>query len=492
MTAFAGRISSRPSLWEVPVWIGATGVAAVAGAAAAKGGGLVMVGVAAAVLAVGYLFSTRRTGVALAIVLLYLGLLDGYLRLRSGHANLTLARDVLLYAVAGGVLVRAVVTGRRLELPPLSGWVLAFVVVVGVQVANPAAQSLGTSLAGIRPHLEFVPLFFLAYWTMRDARSLRVFLALLLTVGAANGVVGYVQSTLTPNQLASWGPGYRERVLGQQGFVGGGRAFYDKAGNVRVRPLGLGADAGFAGQLGVIALPAGLALFAIARRMRTRFLVASLLALTALGVFTSQTRAGVIASVVAVIGYAALASVSRRWWTGLAALAAGALLVLVLVSLVAPRTTVGSSNHYGSLTPSSVLKSTQKERPLSVVGDYFRKYPLGAGMGKAGPAAGRSKNKERLNSETEFSYLIAELGIPGLVTFLAFQLYLIGLAIRRSRRVPFAARPMTAAVAAPMLAMVPLWFVTATSATAPLSPYFWFAAGTFAFWFVRSPDQQAV
>lgn len=488
MTALATRLRSGLA-WEVPIWLAMAGISASVVIVTAPHGSLVVVGAGAALVAVALLCITRRTGRALALVLLYLGLADGYVKLRTGVAATTLIRDVLLYAIVVGILLRASVHGTRLETPPLLGWILFIIAVVGVQLANPANESIARALAGLRPHLEFVPLFFLAYWTVRDRRALRTFLVLLLSIGAINGVVGYVQSNLSSQQLAAWGPGYRDRVLGQGDFVGAGRTFLDDAGNQHIRPLGLGSDANFVGQLGILAIPAGLALIGLASRARLRALAIALLALTVLGVATSQTRAAVIASVLAVVGYAALAGVSRRWWATVLAIAAGALVAVAVVSALRSSAETGAFDRYRSFKPKEVLESTQKERPLNLARDYLTEFPLGAGIGKSGPAAGFSGgNPARLNGETEFSYLTTEVGIPGLLAFLSFHLFLVSLAVRRYRRVrDEEARSMLAAVSASLIAIIPLWFATATTANTPLSPFIWFAAGVLAFWLVALP-----
>ena len=63
---------------------------------------------------------------------------------------------------------------RQFTWPPLTGWVLAFVVLVLIQIPNPNGGTLVHSLAGVRQDLEFVPLFFLAYLYVRTKKALRV------------------------------------------------------------------------------------------------------------------------------------------------------------------------------------------------------------------------------------------------------------------------------------------------------------------------------
>jgi len=487
MTAFAARLSGGRTE-ELPIWVAMAGISAAVVIIGARAGPLAVAGAGAGLVAVGLLCTTRHTGWALGLVLLYLGLADGYVKLRTGVAATTLVRDVLLYAIVVGFLLRASVRGTRLELPPLTGWVVLIVAVVGVQLANPGNESVGRAVAGLRPHLEFVPLFFLAYWTVRDTRALRTFLVLLLSIGAINGIVAYVQSNLTPNELAAWGPGYTDQVLGQDSFAGAGRTFYDKEGNQRVRPPGLGGDTGFGGRLAILAIPAGLALLGLASRSRWRVLVVALLALTVVGVVTSQARAGVVASALAVLGYAALASVSRRWWATVLGVTAGALVAVAMVSLVTSRAQTGAFDRYDSLTPKTILDSTQEEHPLSVTREYLTEFPLGAGIGKSGPASGLGDIALGYNSETAFSYLTTEVGIPGLLAFLGFHLVLVSLVVRRCREVGESeARSMVAAVGAPLIAMISLWFITPTTANSPLSPYIWFAGGVLAFWLIKVP-----
>src|SRR5205085_10111919 len=96
-------------------------------------------------------------------------LLDGIVRLKTGGQAATLVRDVVLYSVAIGVALRA---RGPFRLPAMGGWVVAWIALVVVQLANPADQSVGHAVASMRQHLEFVPLFFLGYALLRTYVSL--------------------------------------------------------------------------------------------------------------------------------------------------------------------------------------------------------------------------------------------------------------------------------------------------------------------------------
>src|ERR1700722_5606296 len=73
-----------------------------------------------------WMFFSERYERTLAVLLLYLGLLDGFLKLKTGSTIATLGRDVLLYSIALGVLVRAMLRRQALPSPPLLFGVVAW------------------------------------------------------------------------------------------------------------------------------------------------------------------------------------------------------------------------------------------------------------------------------------------------------------------------------------------------------------------------------
>ena len=151
------------------------------------------------------------------MLMLYLGLLDGYLKLESGSGYVTLVRDILLFAIVVGLLVRSQVDGRRLSLTAALGLGYRLRRVrPGADRQSPRRHAWPFA-CGLRPHLEFVPLFFLGYRPSRCCAPLSV-CAYVTLPSVANGIVGYVQFHLTPAQLASWGPGYAQRVIGTGAF----------------------------------------------------------------------------------------------------------------------------------------------------------------------------------------------------------------------------------------------------------------------------------
>jgi hypothetical protein len=425
--------------------------------------------------------------VTLAVVMLYLGLLDGVIKLKLDNPVATLGRDVLLYSIVFGAVARMALSKRSVKLPPLSGFVLAFVVIVLVQIFNPGTDGILRGLAAARPHLEFVPLFFFGYILMREPRLLRMFLLLLCVIAAANGIVSLIQFNLTPDQLSSWGPGYDKLINGAGDLSG--RTFFDATtGTKFLRPFGLGPDTGFGGYVGVLAVPAMLALFATADRRWAGRLGAPLSVGILLAIATSQTRSAVIASIVALVAFCALALASRRSVLALLGVVA---LVSLMVSVAGSLAGTGNGaalGRYDSISPGNVLGSTISSRggSLGLLPKYVERYPLGAGLGHVGPGASlattTTARTDPLNGETEFNFLVIEVGVAGLLVFLVLQLRLLALSTRLRRVADPETRLLLAGCAASLFGIAASWITGPVSAGTPTSPFLWFTAGILAYW----------
>lgn len=360
-----------------------------------------------------------------------------------------------------------------------------------VQLLNPLSPSLHVSLLGLRPHLEWVPLFFFGYALMRTPYRLQAFLVLLLALAAVNGVVSFIQYELSPEQLAAWGPGYKEIILGSSRVSG--RVYYDIAGG-HVRPPALGSDAGFGGRIGFLAVPAALALIVGAHSHRWRCMGLLMAGGVALAVITSQERTVLIAAFVATVAFAAFSTISGKGLRVVVALTVAALVGYGVVHFVANSSQSDPFTRYSTIAPGRLIGSVTQDRgsSLAALPNSFLETPLGVGMGRSGPAArllgtGAGAPDQTNNSETEINFLLNELGVPGLVVLFGLSLTVILATFRVVRRLAQRdTRMLVAAVAAPLVAIFVIWISTAPSATTPLSPYMWFASGTLAYWWGQS------
>ena len=366
-------------------------------------------------------------------------------------------------------------------------------ILIFIEVLNPDDGSLYHSLAGVRQDLEFIPLFFLAFAFVRSTKALRMFAILLAVIAAANGVTNIVQFRESPQQLASWGPGYKERVLGTAQFSAAGRAFYS-GGQQHTRPFGLMGDAGTGGLVCALALGAILALGSLRKRRRYVVLAGLAGTLAVAGVLTSQGRAVVVGSVVVLLAYALLSATTGRGMAS--ALAASA---LVGVAALAVSVIIGSGSgaapvRYQGLTPAGIIQLTNQNRGSSFrkIPDNFVHYPFGGGLGTGGPAAGVSgAPTSGADTENEISYLTVEAGIPGMLLVVGFTLAVCGLGIKYCRHEPDPeARILLAAIIAPVVGILVLYSVNVPTPTTPGGPYLWAVGGIAAYWFIVRPAER--
>jgi hypothetical protein len=499
VSAIARRLPGRPA-----PQLGAQVVAGVLIAAATAAltwfivGHSTQAGAAALVAALGaaWFATTRRIELALALLMLYLGLLDGYLKLSTGSNLVTFARDILLYAIVVGQLVRATVTRRPLPLPPLSGWVIAFVVIVFAQMLNPADGSLYHSLSGVRQHLEFVPLFFLAYAYVRTPRALRIFVVLLLVIAAANAAANFVEFHLTPAQLATWGPGYAARINGTGQFQFSGRVFFDSAGNTHVRPFGLLSEAGAGGIAAAFAVGGVLWLARRFTRLRSLLLALGMAIAVTVALVTSEGRGAILCGFAVAIGYAMLTAKARGRMASMAGLAlVGVVAAIVVGAVISAAGT--SAFRYQGLSTSGIAQTTANARGTSfeqIIPNLIH-YPLGGGLGVGGPAAGISGAPvlaSTVDTENEISFATLETGIPGMITLIGFTALVFILGVKRCANEPDPeTRYLLAAIIAPIAGMLALYLISAASPTTPSGPYLWACGGIVSYWLVTRPAERA-
>jgi hypothetical protein len=432
---------------------------------------------------------SARYEVTLTLLALYLGLLDGPVKLLSASQAASAARDVLIFAIVIGMAVRAAVARERVRMPPLAAWVAGFVALVLIEAANPGTHGILKAIGGFRQQLEWVPFFCFGYLVMLSKERLRKLFLLFGVIALANGVVGAYQSQLTPAQLASGGPGYGERIAGTDGL--GGRT-YSVEGVGRARPPALGSDSGFGGGVGVLALPGLLALLAVGG-LRRQWPVVLLCLGALLGIATSASRTSIVIAVVALLGFGLLSlSAGRRAIRPLAALLGVVLLAFPLGSVLIATEGQGVFARYESLAGSQAHGpgNDSKERDLAQIPRYAANAPFGVGLGTNGSAAGFG-GRERVTiegkgvtGESAYNLLVLEVGLPGLLLWVGLSLSVIVLAVRGLPRIgDLELRIYLAAVFAVFIAFTVQGLSGPTLAVTPAGAYLWFAAGIAAYWF---------
>jgi hypothetical protein len=447
-------------------------------------------GIAAGMLGLVILAASVRYEVTLTVLVLYLGLLDGVIKLETANQLVSSLRDLMIAAICIGAIVRMIVRRDEVRLPPLTGWVLAFVLLVLVQAVNPNTVGVLKVIGGFRQQLEWIPFFFFGFLLMRTKDRLRKFFILLGVIATINGLVSTYQTQLTPAELSGWGPGYAQRVNGT-GTVSG-RVYTDEEGNARVRPPALGSDLGFGGFVGVLALPGLLALMAMGRP-RGRWLALVLCLGALLAVATSLQRTAVLGAVIAGLAFVALsASAGRRVTQVVTALLVVGALVFGLASILAPEAGQGVFSRYATITPGKAASTSvgYRESTITQIPKVIAKYPFGAGLAQAGAGATfggaptATIDGHRASAESQYNYVNLELGFPGLVYWIVISIFVIVLAASRLRRIgDVELRLSLAAIFAAFIAFTMMGFAGATMSNLPFGPFFWFAIGIASYWF---------
>jgi MFS family permease len=447
------------------------------------------------VVAVVMLLLSARLEVTVVIAAFYLGMLDGPVKLLFSlpHELSPAVRDILLLAICIGVVLRLVVGRQRVQLPPLSGWVLAFTGLVLMEAFNPKTVSVLKDVAGFRSQLEWVPFFFFGYLLVRSKTRFRQAFVIIAVMALANGLVSTYQTRLSPGQLASWGPGYRQRVMpGAEGDKVLKSRTYQSEGEARVRPMGLGSDAGFGAGVGILALPGALALLATwPRRRRWLALIFCFGAMAA--VATGLGRLQVIGALLAVGAFAGYAALAGRKAAPAFAAMATLLLVTIPVGVLFVGVVVksGTFKRYADIAPSEVATTapTHKSNAWTKIPKVIAAEPFGVGLGSVGSVGsfgGKVTNLvegHSVSSETQYNYVTNELGAPGLLLWVALSLYIVALVARAMPRIEDGDIAIyIAATFAPFVALFFMGFSGPWYTSAATGPYFWFAIGVAAYW----------
>ncbi len=454
--------------------------------------GVLVLAAIVAGLAIAWFVVSSRLEVTVALLGIYLLVLYGPIKLGLGGGPLAhAADDVLILAICIGALMRLAVRRERVALPALSGWVFAFVATVALEAFNPATGGFLKVLGGFRQELHFVPFFFFGYLLLRSKRRLRQAFVLVGVCALANGAVAAYQSGLSPQQIARWGPGYRELYqptsLGQKGA---NARVFDYEGEAHPRPIGLGSDSGFSGGVGLTALPLCLALLATWRSRRRWF--PALLALGALaGVATGGGRLQVVGAVLSVAAFLGLAAIGRAGLRRpLAALLAVAVLAVPVGAVFVAFVHKSAFGRYGTFEKASLTTiATHKSGGYTKIPGFIAKTPFGIGLGTTGPVGGfggttlEQGEGAGASAETQYNFLVDELGAPGLIVWVALSLYIVVLVVRRLPAVRDGDLSILLAGAfAPFVALIFIGFSGPTLTSTILGPLFWFTIGVAAYW----------
>lgn len=355
---------------------------------------------------------------------------------------------------------------------------IAFFAAISVaQMANPLWSDLASGvrcgLSGLSMHVLPMGLVFLGYDLFRRAGEIRSVLLVGVGLMTVMAVFGLVQYAIGLETVAGWGPSFQE-VLDREKTWGASLASV-------MRPISFAKDAGAASSyylLGVL-----LALLLLARpdsRAGTSLVVLVAIFLMGMSLFQTYVRSNLILATLAPLAFLvfanrvrailALATLALSFAT--AYLLAGPIEREVIVSRISPL--------------SDPVGATVQERGLQVrmIPVMAWQYPLGAGIGRAGPGAYVGATDEDIirgisPGEGYYANVVYETGIAGLALLVAIFV----MAVRRG--IDVFARELSDP-RLKMLALGSLVLVAVTLAmglggpvlySAPANLFFWFAIG---------------
>jgi hypothetical protein len=274
-----------------------------------------------------------------------------------------------------------------LPRPRVQPWVVALLSLLGLMLLHPQTVTLTAGMAQVGVYLAVIgPLFWAPHFVRSPEQMARLLWILLLCSGA-NAAVGVLQ-VYDP---ARWLPQEFSRVVTQSTIGLGAVTYVGAHGQQIVRPPGLfdtpGAVAGpamFAALLGLIFTVSPIAPW-------KRLLSLAIAGCGFAAIYLSQVR---ISLVVAVLMLAAYALVLFRQGRAARSSQFGLLAIGVLIFSFSLALTVGGtsvSERFKSLfadDPLAVYEQARGAQLRYTFAELLYEYPLGAGLGRWGVAAG--------------------------------------------------------------------------------------------------------
>jgi hypothetical protein len=151
----------------------------------------------------------------------------------------------------------------------------------------------------------------------------------------------------------------------------------------------------------------------------------------------------------------------------------------------------GTFGRYASLDPTKL--SSNKDNKISslrLIPGELEAAPLGVGLASVGAAGGfGGKNTNLVNghgvsAETQYNFISDELGLPGLLLWVALTIELLVLGLRGLPRIAdVELRIYLSAVFATFIAFTFIGLSGPTMSSAAFGPFFWFTVGIAAYWF---------
>ena len=381
---------------------------------------------------------------------------------------------------------------------PLGLLIGLFIIVCLLQIFNPYTFSYIASFASLKMHIFMIPLFFFGYHYCRSIDQIRQWSIVFAVIGIIMSLVAISQFEKGPDQMKVEMPEYSGMI--------DSNTWQDEKGKSFFRPMSTTSNAGGAStwMQCIIPLTIAVCMSRINSKGVRAFLTAALI-ICILTLLISLIRQMFIVTAAGIGMMFLLQFNLRRLRKNLAV----SIIVLgvVLSSYFMAGNVTGNTNIIKKflddvVNPVASFKADNRSEMLQLVFQIAEYYPLGAGLGRTGPAAekfaeenmqfqmdhGRAYGRILYNrgvnvpgmmpGENYFLVMISETGIPGalLITLITVLLLLKGFKAFKAIQ-DEGLRWYAAGIMGVLFSIFVVFFGGPALVTAPLNLFFWFLGG---------------
>lgn len=413
--------------------------------------------------------------------------LDGTIRglLHSDPVSVV-ARDIVLGVIVIGWGLQRLQNRHRdpVRTPPGTLLVALFAINCLLQVLNPSAVGLVQSIGGLKLHLSAIPLLFLGYDAIRRPAQVRSLLLFMTMMTLIMGLTSYVQYAHGPSWTWAHFPGSQETISQNLSAADQGG---DDGVTAAFKPPGTTTSGGGAGFYAGIVFPLAFVLPLLPGRLgfskQARAALAAVLLALLVVIFVNAVRSALVIALCGILLSGLLIGGKLR-----ARMLAAIAVCLVLGGIAytfSQGVSQGGVTDRFSTTFANPVKALHQDRHTFFDDAVYiaANSPMGVGLGRVGPAAGRlgaggSASGVVVFSEAYLGSIMYETGIIGGLLIIGIVLSFIGRGYSTLRRLTDDDdRFLATAVLAVLVLIFANFFVTPVLLGPPGSILFWLLSG---------------
>lgn len=409
--------------------------------------------------------------------------------------------DIMMAVICFGWLIRRFYL--QLNAPakthtPLGGLIGLFVTVCLLQLFNPYTFSYVASIAALKMHICMIPLFFFGYHYCRSIDQIRQWMIVFAIIGVLMSLVAISQFEKGPDQMKAEMPEYSGMI--------DSNTWQDDTGKSFFRPMSTTSNAGGAStwMQCIIPLTIAVCMSKIATKRLKAFLIGVLI-ICLLTLLISLIRQMFIVTA-AGLGLMFLLQFKLQKIGKTLVVSIFVLAVAFSSYLLAGNVTGNSGIIRGFLddvvNPVASFQNDNRSRMLNLIAQVAEVYPLGAGLGRTGPAAMKFAEENTkfqtehgsvhwrslmdkgvlvpgiMPGENYFLVMISETGIPGtlLITLITVLLLVKGFKAFKTLQ-DDGLRWYAAGILGVLFSIFVVFFGGPALVTTPLNLFFWFMGG---------------